>query len=92
MSTKSTLFAGEDWHIYEDDFPRKTYLEIKGEIIDLPDDLRKVLDYLISFHYNMKNIIQIVKRLDKVDGGIFGLDLETGKVSEFDGENFVEED
>lgn len=87
MSTKRTLLYGKDFHLYRDGFDYLPILEIKRKKVDLPEEFAECLLKLLVLQESHKTMLQVTKWLDKHDGGIFGLNMETGETSEFvDGE------
>jgi hypothetical protein len=85
MSTKSTLLYGKNFHIYSEPFEYLPYVEVKGKLLDLPDDFKEALLELIFLHMYVKRSIELAKKLDEIDGGLFMFNTKTGEKKEFKG-------
>lgn len=87
MSLKATLMSGKNFHLYKDYGDGRMgylpHLTIKGKEIELPDDLGKALLNLILLHDSCKAMYEYTTELDKIDGGLFAINLKSGKKSEY---------
>lgn len=91
MSTKITLLYGNNYHLYRDGFDYLPTLEVNRKVVELPDEFLKTLLKLVRLHESIKYILELTTELDKIDGGLFGINLKTGDKSEFKEGKFKKE-
>jgi hypothetical protein len=83
MSTKCTLLYGKNFHVYTEPFEYLPYIEFNHKKIEAPEDFKKALKDLIRLHEAMKTVIETSKKLDEIDGGLFMINIKSGKTKEF---------